>query len=254
MLSPLLYAFLTFLELLVHLFDGKATFIAAVQAQVISYAYQSNSTNLEVTINAIFFTGLFLDIVGGCMAYIVAVQLQHIYALLLRRTTSVSQIVNALDQYTPPPGANPSMLKAVAKLPSVSIHILFLEFVFLHALTHPSAWESSLTKMQTSQYEIDHIISSLDRRLYARANVHLQEYQRTTKELDKSRAAVSIANSAIATLRMIVLIGVACCVVGGLCYVKNAQPTGVWITSFTVLGGISIWFAIVMIQPRVRKV
>jgi predicted kinase len=49
-------------------FSGKATFIAAVQAQVITYAYQNNSTALEVTINAIFFTGLFLDIVGGCMA------------------------------------------------------------------------------------------------------------------------------------------------------------------------------------------
>ena len=118
---------------MVHLFfDGKATFIAAVQAQVITYAYQSNTTNLEVAINAFFFTGLFLDIVGGCMAYIVAVQLQHIYALLLRRSTSVSQIVNAFDQYTPPPEANPSTLKAVANLPSVSIHIvrdLFLSLI-----------------------------------------------------------------------------------------------------------------------------
>ena len=58
------------------------------------------------------------------MAYIVAVQLQHIYALLLRRATSVSQIVNALNQYTPPPG---STLKAVANLPLVSTHFLFLE-------------------------------------------------------------------------------------------------------------------------------
>jgi hypothetical protein len=98
------------------------------------------------------------------------------------------------------------------------------------------------------------MILLLDRQLHARANVHLQEYQRTTYELDKSRVAVSIANSAITTLRMIVLIGVACCVVGGLCYVKNAQPAGVWITSFTVLGGISIWFAIIMMKPRVRKV
>ena len=217
-----------------------------MQAQVITYAYQSNSTNLEVTINAIFFTGLFLDTVGGCLAYIVAVQFQHIYALLLRRTTSVSQIVNALDHYTPPPGADPSTLKAVANLPSVSIHLLFLEIVFLHALTNPSAWESSLTKMRTSQRYLEQIILLLDRRLHVRANVHLQEYHRTTDELDKSRATVSIANSAIATLRMIVLIGVACCVVGGLCYVKDAQPTGVWITSFTVLGGISIWFVIMM--------
>ena len=79
-----------------------------------------------------------------------------------------------------------------------------------------------MAKMQTSQRDIEQIILLLDRRLHARVNVHLQKYQRTTHELNKSRAAVSIANSAIATLRMIVLIGVACCVVGGLCYVKNA--------------------------------
>ena len=188
------------------------------------------------------------------MAYIVAVQLQQIYALLLRRATSVSQIVNALDQYTPPPGASPSMLKAVANLPLLSTHILFLEIVYLRALIHPSAWKRSSTKMQTSQQATDDIISFLDKRLHSRANEHLQEYQGTTHELDRSRAGVSIANSAIATLRMIVLIGVACCVVGGLCYVKNAQPIGVWITSFTVLGGISIWFAIIMMQPHIRKV
>ena len=68
-------------------------------------------------------------------SYIVAAQLQHSLVVstrfLLRRTTSVPQIVNALDQYTPP-GANPSRLKAVTDLPSVSNHILFLEIVFLY--------------------------------------------------------------------------------------------------------------------------
>ena len=249
----LIVRFPTFTKIFGLVRFGKATFIAAVQAQVITYSYQSNSTNLEVAINAIFFTGLFLDITGGCMAYIVSLQLQHIYALLLRRTTSISQIVNALDQYTPPPGVDPSRLKAVANLPSVSIHILFLEIVFLHALTNPSAWERSLTEMRTSQRDIEEIILFLDKRLHIRANVHLQEYQRTTNELDKSRAAVSIANFAIVTLRMIVLVGVACCVVGGLCFVRDAQPSGVWITSFTVLGGILILFVIIMGHATLRS-
>lgn len=100
--------------------------------------------------------------------------------------------------------------------------------------------------MWATQHSLKQIIYLLDRQLHVHVNVHLQEYQRTTDKLDKSRVAVSIENSAIATLCMIVLIGVACCVVGGLCYMKDAQPTGVWITSFTVLGGISIWFVIMM--------
>jgi len=107
--------------------------------------------------------------------------------------------------------------------------------------------------MRTSQHSLEEIIKLLDRRLHVRANVHLKEYQRTTDELDKSRASVSIANSAIFTLRAIVLIGVACCVVGGLCYVKDAQPAGVWITLFTVLGGISIFFVIIMGHATLRS-
>ena len=79
---------------------------------------------------------------------------------------------------------------------NISIYILFLEIVFLHALTFPSAWESSLTKMRISQGDIEQMILLLDGRLRTRANVHMQEYQKTTH----------------ATLRMIVLIGsVLCC-------------------------------------------
>jgi hypothetical protein len=227
--------------------------VAAVQAPVITFAYKSNTTNMEIAINAFFFTGLFLDIVGGCMAYVVAVQLQHIYALLLRRLTSISQITNSLDQYTSSSAEDsPSKSKAVANLPSVSLHLRLLEVMFLHAMSNRS-WESVLPKMRASQRSVDQIIGLLDIQLHSRTNVHLQEYQRTTEELHISRAAVNMAISAIAALRIIVLIGVSCFVVGGLCYVKHAQPAGVWITTFTVLGGILISFVVMMWHATSRS-
>ncbi|KAF8904758.1 hypothetical protein CPB84DRAFT_655149 [Gymnopilus junonius] len=79
-----------------------ATFLAAVQAQVVSYSFDSNSSKLDVAVNALFFAGLLLDILGGCVAYVVAIQLQHIYSLLVRRKSSVSQITASLRQYIPP--------------------------------------------------------------------------------------------------------------------------------------------------------
>jgi len=233
-------------------FNLKATFIAAVQAQVITYAIQDDSTHLQVAVNTLFFASLFLDILGGCTAYMVAVQLQHIYALLLRRMTSISRITSTLEQYTPPPPlGSPSISKHVPDLAALSLHIQFLEVILFHALstsTSTSAWHKSLLKVQESRRSIDDIIRILDKRLHARAYIHLQEYQRTTDELDKWRGQVRIASSAIWMLRMVVCAGMVCLVAGGLCYVKGAQPRGVWIPSFLIVGGVFVLFVVLVVQ------
>ena len=74
--------------------------------------------------------------------------------------------------------------------------------------------------------------------------MYLQEYQRTTDELDKLRGGSEPCEFCycyyVVTLRTIMLIqsfGRVLCYWGGLCYVKDPQPTGVWITSFAMLGG-----------------
>jgi hypothetical protein len=43
----------------------QATFLAAVQAQLLGYSYQNNATNIEVAINLFGFVGLALDVLGA---------------------------------------------------------------------------------------------------------------------------------------------------------------------------------------------
>ncbi|KAJ7792233.1 hypothetical protein B0H14DRAFT_171784 [Mycena olivaceomarginata] len=45
-----------------------ATFLAAVQAQLIALSYQDNSTRLKVATNALGFSGLLLDVITACLA------------------------------------------------------------------------------------------------------------------------------------------------------------------------------------------
>jgi hypothetical protein len=228
-----------------------------VQAQVITYAIQDNSTHLQVAVNALFFSSLFLDILGGCTAYVVAVQLQQFYALLLRRTTSISRITSTLEQYTPPPPQEaPGISKPVPDLAALSLHIQFLEVILFHALSTNNsttpAWHNALLKVQESRRSIDDIVRILDKRLHTRAYIHLQEYQRTTDELDKWRAQVRIASLAIWVLRMVVCAGIVCFVAGGLCYVKGSQPPGVWVTSFMIVGGVFVLFVVLVVQSTSR--
>jgi hypothetical protein len=222
-----------------NFFIIKATFIAAVQAQVITYVNQTDSTKLEIASSALFFAGLFLDVLGGCTAYVGSVQLQRIYTLLLRRTRSISAIINTLDQYTLPPPDAPT-LDPITDLSLLCLHIQFVEVMFLHALTNLPAWTPTLLKMQETGRSIEDITRRLDKRLHARVCIPLQEYQRTTDELQRLRSEVSVAFSASAALPMIVFAGVICIIVGGLCHVKAAQPVGVWVTSFAVVGVILI--------------
>jgi len=82
---------------------------------------------------------------------------------------------------TPTRGAT-GISKSVPDLSALSLHIQFLEVILFHALsTSTSAWHKALLKVQESRSSIDDIVRILDKRLHARAYVHLQEYQRTTE-------------------------------------------------------------------------
>jgi hypothetical protein len=215
-----------------------------VQAQVITYGNQSNPTELQVVISSLFFSGLFLDIIGGCTAFMEAVQLQRIYTLLLRRTTSVSAIINALEHHN----LHDPNQKGTDQLPRLYVHIHFREVMFLHALCGLYPWQKTLSREQESRASVAAIISQLDPQLYMRIQIHLHEHGITTKELQKSRLHVRVSLIASAVLHIIVFMGVACLVVGGLCYVKDAHSPGVWITSFAVVGGILTLFVVIILH------
>ncbi|PPQ98475.1 hypothetical protein CVT26_013876 [Gymnopilus dilepis] len=215
-----------------------ATFLAAVQAQVNSYSFDSNSTKLEVAVNAMFFVGLLLDVLGGCVAYVVAVQLQHVYSLLSRRKTSIAHITTALRQYATANGTEtPSKKETQGKLSSVCMHIKFLENLLLGGFNKKSSWKKTLPRVRQCRSSIQEIARLLDGNLNVELYRDLQEYQDTTNELDKARLHMNIAFSSIFVIRAVVFGGVVCLVLGLLCYVLGEQPVSVWIAFVTTLGG-----------------
>jgi len=201
-----------------------------------------------VTVNALFFVGLLLDILGGCVAYGVAVQLQHIHSLLSHRKSSVSQITTALRQYRPLRGADtPTTEDAQSRLASVCRHIKLLENSLLGGFNKKSAWKKTLPKVKQCQSSIREITRLLGGELNVQLYIDLQEYQDTTNELDKARLHMNIAFSSIFVIRAIVFGGVMCLVVGLLCYVVGEQPAGVWVAFLAALGGflgLFVWIVV----------
>lgn len=205
-----------------------------MQAQVNTYSIDTNSTRLEVAVNVIFFVGLFLDIFGACIAYAVAVELQNINSLLLRRATAVSQITLALAQYGRP--ASKVKRAAAARFSSLCRHIRSLETQFLQAVNSRPSWEKIFDEVQNCWIRIPQITRFVDERLHDQVRVDLLEYTDTANELDRSRSRMSIAISSIPVIRLIVLSGVICLIVGLLLFGKAQQQRAVWIAFVVTLG------------------
>ncbi|KAJ7136294.1 hypothetical protein C8R46DRAFT_581202 [Mycena filopes] len=64
---------------------GIATFLSAVQAQIIALSYQDNSTPLRVAVNAVGFAGVLLDVTAACLALQTATAVQRRIAVLERQ-------------------------------------------------------------------------------------------------------------------------------------------------------------------------
>jgi len=190
-----------------------ATFLAGVQAQVNTYSIGTNSTGSEVAVNVIFFIGLFLDIFSACTAYAVSVELQNTNSILLRRATSVSQINSALEKSIAPPSSDSGSTTS-AKISSLCSHIRSLEIMLLHAVNTKHAWEKVFLEVRKCSIQIPQLSPLVD-------ELDILEYTNTANELDKSRSRISIAISSIPVIRLVVLGGVTCLVVGLLLFGKT---------------------------------
>ncbi|KAJ7258024.1 hypothetical protein C8J57DRAFT_1720948 [Mycena rebaudengoi] len=59
-----------------------ATFLAAVQSQILALSFQDNSTSLKITTNVFGFVGILLDVITACLALLASTVLQrHIAAI-----------------------------------------------------------------------------------------------------------------------------------------------------------------------------
>ncbi|KAK6995893.1 hypothetical protein R3P38DRAFT_3423892 [Favolaschia claudopus] len=71
-----------------------ATFLAAVQSQIIALSYQDNTSHVAVASNALGFAGVLFDVSSACFALGASTTLQ-------RHTTIIDNEINAIDDASP---------------------------------------------------------------------------------------------------------------------------------------------------------
>jgi hypothetical protein len=69
-----------------------------VQGQAIAFAYGNNSTRFQTITNSLFFLGLFLDILGACIAYVGVIQLNQVNEVVVWRASKVLAINEIFDR------------------------------------------------------------------------------------------------------------------------------------------------------------
>ncbi|KAJ7615867.1 hypothetical protein FB45DRAFT_1106615 [Roridomyces roridus] len=66
-----------------------ATFLAAVQAQIIALSYQDNSTSLRVVVNVFGFAGVLLDVTAACLGLMTSTVLQRNIAAVEKQLDAI---------------------------------------------------------------------------------------------------------------------------------------------------------------------
>ncbi|KAJ6570500.1 hypothetical protein DFH09DRAFT_1153665 [Mycena vulgaris] len=90
-----------------------ATFLAAVQSQIIAISYQDNSTRVKVATNVLGFAGVLLDVIAACFSLLASAVLQRNITIIesylgavedasLQHTTEIQNAFDALPQFMVP--------------------------------------------------------------------------------------------------------------------------------------------------------
>ncbi|KAJ7714262.1 hypothetical protein B0H16DRAFT_1742737 [Mycena metata] len=88
-----------------------ATFLAAVQSQIVALSYQDNSTRLKIATNALGFAGVLFDVAAACIALLASTTLQRHIAMVeeqlnaiqdasLEQLAEISRVVTSFAPHT----------------------------------------------------------------------------------------------------------------------------------------------------------
>ncbi|KAJ7728137.1 hypothetical protein DFH07DRAFT_782273 [Mycena maculata] len=193
-----------------------ATFLAAVQAQVINFSLMNNATAIQTACNTFFLAGLLVDVLSGTIAIVGSIQLQ------LRNTRRLPETGNRQAQL------------------ALVHHIRLLGRVIFPLLHSPRLWSAFSQKLNESADLIQQIMDNFEFEDSLRIILvySLADYRHTTNRLASSRFWISLVFAAHLTVPPLVVGGLCCFTAGTLCLVLDSQPIPVWATSFGVLGGI----------------
>ncbi|KAJ7909172.1 hypothetical protein B0H13DRAFT_2014812, partial [Mycena leptocephala] len=190
-----------------------ATFLAAVQAQVIGFSLDKNDTRLQKACNALFFAGLFIDILSGTIAIVGAVQLQRTYGLLQQRDVSLKGLIDIAKKIS---DSHESL--------ALVHHLGFLEVVIFQPLTSPRMWNAISESLNESA---DLVEQTMEESKVEDALKHfLLDYRYTTDQLAASGFRTSLGFAADLTV--------------------STLPVEIWATSLAVLGSTILLIALVV--------
>ncbi|KAF7368261.1 hypothetical protein MVEN_00146800 [Mycena venus] len=210
-----------------------ATFLAGVQAQAISFSLDKNDTNLEIASNALFFGGLFADVLSGTIAIVGGVELQRTYTLLRQRESSLTRLSDVLK------GTAQSSKEFQRDGLALAHHLHFLGLIVFRLLQSPQLWNELSSQFKKSADLMEDILrgSELDAANRIKVLYAMADYRYTTNQLAKTAFRTSLGFAASRTAPWLVLAGLCSFTAGAVCLVLYSQPVEALATSITVLGG-----------------
>ncbi|KAJ7731630.1 hypothetical protein B0H16DRAFT_1583243 [Mycena metata] len=220
-----------------------ATFLAAVQAQVLSSSLDKDDTNLQIATNALLFGGVFVNVLSGTIAIVGAIQLQRTHGLLKQRESSLTTLRDGLKN------ADRSSKEREHDEVALVHHLRVLEMVIFPLLHTPRLWNTHSTALTKSANLVEQIVreSDFDDSFQITAPYALSEYRHTTDRLAQSALLTSLGFTASLTVPWLVLAGLGCFTAGVACLVLDSQPVQVWATSFAVLGATALLLILVLV-------
>lgn len=194
----------------------KATFLAAVQAQLIAFTYQNNSTRIQRATNAISFLGLSFDVIGTAIGLLSALTMQpdqqRLNQALFASSEAYAEWVAIAREL-----AELELQEKLGSGRSVPLHLM-------------------QERMAQQRQYLERTVVLNERK----KNWIKQDEARTEELEDLSRALVVGNIKGLAPLALMAL-GIICFFVGLLCFVIDTQPPVVWGTTLgSVILGASV--------------
>ncbi|KAK7013650.1 hypothetical protein R3P38DRAFT_2545710 [Favolaschia claudopus] len=183
-----------------------ATFLAAVQSQIIALTYQDNTSHVAVASNALGFAGVLFDVSSACFALGASTTLQ-------RHTTIIDSEINAIDDASPRQLVQLDLAEPLNSYGASDVWVRIYKKV--EKRMRILRMENQSQNLQEDETSI------IDRPPLLRAT------QASWKEV---QGALAVGNAA----SNLMILGVLCFFGSVICLAVSTQPRTVWIVSVVV--------------------
>ncbi|KAF8305115.1 hypothetical protein DL93DRAFT_2172776, partial [Clavulina sp. PMI_390] len=187
-----------------------ATFLAAVQAQIIGYTYELNGSVLQKTINTMAFLGLAFDIIGTAVGLFSAITMQP------HQTRLNQELFASSEAY--------SEWVAIAR----ELAELELEDKMNSGRSIPAHFMQERLAQQRRYMQRTTILKE-------RQKTWLRDDEARTEELEHIRELLIVGNIKGLLPLILMALGITCFFIGLVCFLVDTQPPIVWGTTMAAI-------------------